>query len=97
MSYLITEWKNNSNSLQVKNMPSINSGNCFYYPVQYNDQLIVINGDSKHKTNTFIPNKREWKAIANTSITNEVDSLASITRIRNYIWVAGGLGTCGKH
>ena len=77
-------------------MPNINSGNCFHYTVQYNNQLNVLNGDSEHKTNTFILNQWKWKDIANTSIIHDVNSLASITRIRNYIWVAGGLGTCGK-
>ena len=96
MISICTEWKNGSNNLQVRNMPEIKSGNCFYFPVQYNHQLNVLNGDSEHKTNTFILNQWKWKDIANTSIIHDVNSLASITRIRNYIWVTGGLETCGK-
>ena len=96
ISSLLTEWKNDSNNLDVRNMPGIKSGYCFYHPVLYNNQLNVLNGDSDHKTNTFIPNQWEWKGIANTSIIDKVDSLACITRIRDYLWVTGGLGTCGK-
>ena len=56
----------------------------------------VLNGDSEYKTSTFIPNLHKWKDISNTSIINKVDTLACFTRIRNYIWVTGGLGTCGN-
>ena len=94
--YLLAEWKNHSNSLQVTNMPSIICGNCFHYPVQDNEQLNVLNGDSEHKTSTFIPNLHQWKDISNTSIIRKVDTLACFTRIRNYIWVTGGLGSCGE-
>ena len=96
MLHLLAEWKNNSNSLQVTNMPSIIRGKCFHYPVQDNEQLNVLNGDTEHKTSTFIPNLRQWKDISNTTIINKVDTLACFTRIRNYIWVTGGLGTCGN-
>ena len=42
----------------------------------------------------FIPNLNIWKDIGGTNILSNVDSYASFTRIRNYIWVAGGLGDC---
>ena len=96
MSHLLAEWKNHSNSLQVTNMPSIQRGNCFHYPVQDKEQLNILNGDSEHKTSAFIPNLHQWKDISNTSIINKVDTLACFARIRNYIWVTGGLGTCGN-
>ena len=96
ISPLFAEWKSHSNNLQVTNMPSIRRGNCFHYPVQSNDRLNLLNGNSDHNTYTFIPNHWKWKDIANTSIINNADSLSSFTRIKNYIWATGGLGTCGK-
>ena len=75
-------------------MPKLKPHDCFHYPVQDMDRLYALNGYSFHETMSFIPNLNTWKDIGGTNILNNVDSYASFARIRNYIWVAGGLGTC---
>ena len=75
-------------------MPKLKAHDCFYYPIQDMDRFYALNGYASHETMAFIPNLNIWKDIGGTNILSNVDSYASFTRIRNFIWVAGGLGTC---
>ena len=74
-------------------MPKLKPHDCFHYPIQDMDRLYALNGYSSHETMAFIPNLNTWKDIGGTNILSNADSYASFTRIRDYIWVAGGLGT----
>ena len=75
-------------------MPKLKPHDCFYYPIQDMDRFYALNGYSSHETMALIPNLNIWKEIAGTNILSDVDSYASFTRIKNYIWAAGGLGNC---
>ena len=95
MLFLLSEWNKNSSNLLVTNMPKLKPHDCFHYPIQDMDRLYALNGYSSHETMAFIPNLNMWKDIGGTNILSNTDSYASFARIRDYIWVAGGLGkTC---
>ena len=91
--FFLSEWNKNSSNLLVTSMPKLKPQDCFHYPIQDMDRLYALNGYSSHETMSFIPNLNMWKDISGTNILSNTDSYASFTRIRNYIWVAGGLGT----